>query len=286
MTFTSNIPKDIIRKKFDRNLVARVHRRIGRPLVYFGLPGPEILDVIEWKEHLGTVIAVERDEISSHLMRTRAFMTGFSCKAFQILRGDINDIIVGGKDDKGQTPLVDAYDIVNLDYVGGILHKNVMKESKTISALKSLMDSQNKGGRDFGLFLTFNDRNSDEGEFNRVIRKISDDLEDFRINKDDTIDWYLDSRIDYKIKVYLPYVLQPYCRTYRFDCEHMQAVTYKGTGQVRMIHFGILLRHQSEDAGRSHGGQSLVDILNMPMYEVVQGNVSASNLQAPEITIE
>lgn len=285
MAFFSNPAKDTIRKRFDKPFVAKNHSRAGRALTYFGMPGPEILDVLEWGEFLDTIIAIERDEISSHLMRTNASRHEYSSRDFQILNGDINKILMDGKDSTDQEPIKSAFDIVNLDYVSGLLHKTKKHKSKVIKAIKSLFSLQSKESRNFTLFLTFNTRNSDEGEFDRVLNDIQEELADYGVDAGDTVDWYLESRIDYKIKVYIPYAFMPYCKTFNFTCEDMQAVSYIGTGQVRMIHLGMFMNYQYRDAGASRSGQTRRDILNMPMYSVENGSISISNSQAPEVII-
>ena len=60
--FSSSEEKDLLRKYFDLPLLRQLRKQKDRPLVYFGLPGEKALDVIEWKELIGSVVAVERDK--------------------------------------------------------------------------------------------------------------------------------------------------------------------------------------------------------------------------------
>ena len=59
--FYSSEEKDILRKHFDLPLQQQLHEQKSRPLVYFGLPGEKALDVMEWREVIGSVAAVERN---------------------------------------------------------------------------------------------------------------------------------------------------------------------------------------------------------------------------------
>lgn len=54
----------------------------------------------------------------------------------------------------------------------------------------------------------------------------------YDIDATEIIDWYLESRYDYKIKVYVPYSLGILVANFRFTCNFYPPVTYKGALRI------------------------------------------------------
>jgi hypothetical protein len=277
LPFKTTPNKDLLRKRFDLDAVEDHFIKKGRELTYFGLPGPQILDILEWKKYLKTVIAVERDLYAKHFMRSKAFSKGFDPSNFQILFGDIDDIILKGEDLDGAKPVEEAFDLINLDYEGGLVYKDLMGDSKRVKAIKRLFDMQQESKRDFLLLLTINTRNRDWGEFNKTLDQIQEELEEYNVeNIAGVIDWYKDAGYAYKIKVYLPVHLGIWARSHSFYCSEVKAVMYLGSSNRRMVHFAC-----SFDYGEPKLGQSLVRILSMPMYEAEGGKIKIAKMQPP-----
>src|SRR5881396_2295905 len=119
MIFRSSLNKDLIRRDIDLDLVRQLYESKGQQLTYFGLPGTELLDLSEWRDYLGSFTCVERSEpLMIHMLLDNAFNKGLD-KDLQLMVGDIDQIMLSWKDDCGCSPRSDAFDIVNLDYVGG-----------------------------------------------------------------------------------------------------------------------------------------------------------------------
>ena len=285
LIFVSTLNKDIIRSKFDKVVVEDEWRRKGRSLTYFGLPGPEMLDVLEWRKYLGTIIAVEREMYARHFLRTKVFKEGYGADRFQILAGDIDDVILEGKDLDGKKPMEPVFDLINLDYYGGLVYKDLKGKSKRVKALKKLFEIQSKEERDFLLLLTINTRNRDYEEFDRTLDIIQGELEDYGVDASGVIDWYKEARYDFKIKVYLPYVLGCWSIRDCFVCEDIHVVTYQGSSGRRMVHFATVFHYDEKIVGRAKSG-SLVDMLNLPMHEAVNGKLRECEIQAPQLYIE
>ncbi len=169
--FETNPNKDIIRRTFDKPLVKRDFEQKRRALVYFGLPSGGMYDVIDWKEFLGVIIAVERDPDEKRSMMRKAFSQKV-LNRIQVLDGDVDDVLITGKDNSGEKPQIDKFDIVNLDYLGGLVVKDLKGNSRRVSAIRSLFARQSNAECDFRLFLTINVRNRDEGELDENVRTI------------------------------------------------------------------------------------------------------------------
>ena len=281
MPFVSTPNKDLIRKEFDKYVVEDHYLKKAEPLTYFGLPGLEILDILEWREYLGKIIAVERDLYTRHFMRSKAFSEGFDPTNFQILFGDIDDVILKGEDLEGEKPKESAFDVVNLDYEGGLVYKDLSGTSKRVRAIKKLFSLQQAGKKDFVLLLTVNTRNRDWGEFDRTLDEVQNELEEYGIEDvSKNIEWHKTAGYAYKIKVYLPIHLGIWARTSNFFCSSISPVTYLGTSRRRMVHFACAFVY-----GKPKLGQSLLKILNMPMYEVKKAKIQESKIQPPELSV-
>jgi len=278
LPFVSTPNKDLIRKDFDRYIVEDQYMKKGEPLTYFGLPGPEMLDILEWAKYLRLVIAVERDPYARHFMRSKAFSKGFNPASFQILFGDIDDVILKGEDLERIKPKESAFDVINLDYEGGLMYKDLAGTSKRVKAIKKLFDLQQADKRDFVLLLTVNTRNRDWGEFDKTLEEVQDELEEYGVeNISKVIEWYKTAGYAYKIKVYLPVHLGIWARTSSFFCSDIRTVMYLGSSNRRMVHFACAFVY-----GKPKLGLSLVKILYMPMYEAEKGKIQEAEMQPPE----
>lgn len=92
----ANTPnKALIRRCWDLPILEDWHSKVGRPLTYFGLPGPEIHDLLDWRHVLGIRTGVESpghnkkergiaDEAIGR-MNTNIMFNGLS-SGFQLLR--------------------------------------------------------------------------------------------------------------------------------------------------------------------------------------------------------
>src|SRR5688500_16620353 len=106
MAYVSTPNKSAVRRLFDRPILDRWHGETARPLTYFGLPGPEIHDFLDW----GDVLDIWRTavESSGSAKERREFDTAGRLldnvaahdllSGFQLLLGDVEDVILNGVD--------------------------------------------------------------------------------------------------------------------------------------------------------------------------------------------
>ena len=136
--YYSSTEKDIIRTYFDLPLLLRRRQRKGSKLKYFGLPGPECLDIEEWRTLLCDVVAVEVCPANVHTIRDRLDIE-FSEIRSTVHLGDVDGVIRqnrGSADSKKHNIQRDPvgrdyefsveanvwkFDVVNLDYFGNLL---------------------------------------------------------------------------------------------------------------------------------------------------------------------
>lgn len=191
--FAGSSGKQVIRCKWDLPIISKVSGSILKePLNYFGLPGPLIEDLLDWKDFIAQTTAVEKQGSFDviHDLKLNIMRYGFAQRGFQLLLGDIDDVLLTGRDSINQQPQCEWYHLINLDYCGGWLYKGKSGKSKRIEALGALFELQKhkalqlwrrEPGRkcSFLLFLTINVRSNDRGEIpqytKKYIAKIVDD---------------------------------------------------------------------------------------------------------------
>ena len=136
--FQSSSEKNTIRTHFDLPLLLKHRENKGSKLKYFGLPGPECLDIEEWRTLLCDVVAVEMCPANVHTIRDRLAIE-FSEIRSTVHLGDVDGVIKqnrGGADSRRHNVQRDPvgrdfessvqshvwkFDVVNLDYFGNLL---------------------------------------------------------------------------------------------------------------------------------------------------------------------
>jgi len=243
-----------------------------------------MLDVKEWKPWLEGIFAVERESLFMQFIRRTAFYEGI-LEITQVLAGDIDDIMLNGVDSKG-FEVKFGFTLVNLDYQGGVLYKQLAGGSKRISAIKKLIERQSETRKSFLLFLTVNARNRDQRELDLTLRGIGRTLEKYRIDARDVIEWYANPKAgyDFKMKVYVPYLLSEIASLNHYRLVPFPPVTYIGTNSVRMMHFSFRMDFVPGTAGPVEK-PSLVELVNIPMLEPKNGKVVGCATKAPIVKL-
>ncbi len=136
--------KAAIRQQWDQPILARFHDKKGTGLTYFGLPGPDIHDLLDWRDLLDSArtgvespghTKMERYEADQTIGRLNLnIMVNGLGSGFQLLVADVEDVIIDGVDSKGNRPQKNdgqaahvahfRYDLVNLDFDGGLGYTN------------------------------------------------------------------------------------------------------------------------------------------------------------------
>lgn len=296
MAFADSPNKHAVRSHWDLPILKRWRLDVGRPLTYFGLTGPRMLDLIAWRE----VLDRRRDAIeelprgrkkreaadqAAAALQTTAMRKGLS-DGLEILRGDIGTIIMNGLDAFGVRPQMSdgaadrsrfTYDLHNLDFDGGL----AFIEKKTgsaprMDAIKKLFERQR--GHSFVLMLTINVRNT-------VGREIQDFLDRLSAQPEGgAIEWYRqrgDGEVEHRLKAIVPLLIRASAHPQGFRCYSHPPVAYTGHKGARMVHFCFELTAEDKVfAGVSM--QHEADLLRLPMLEAIDGALTFSGLQHPE----
>ena len=146
--YYSSTEKNIIRSYFDLPLLLRRQRSKGSKLKYFGLPGPECLDIEAWRTLLCDVVAVEMCPANVHAIRERLDLEFSEIRATVHL-GDVDGVIrqnrgsvdsnqhniqrdhVGRDFESSVETNVWKFDVVNLDYFGNLLPPTQSSRSRS-----------------------------------------------------------------------------------------------------------------------------------------------------------
>lgn len=299
----NTVNKSAIRQRWDLPILEAWQDQLKRPLTYFGLPGPEIHDFLDWQavlsadrtgvEELGRpgkqrVKALEAMALLNLNVARHEMSSGLQLR-FQLLRGSIEDIILDGVDADGNSPRLDdgaptprrrfRYDIVNLDFDGGFGYRNKHGVANRVNAIKKLFERQQT--HSFVLLLTINVRDT-----------LGDEVEDYLAGLSsrrrgegwcEEIDWHRvrrDGQREYKLKATVSSFVhaEAESRMFRFTCH--PPIVYEGHEQARMLHFVFELRVHGGNL-RAFSVQDDSDIIALPLIKVQNGQFILASLQPP-----
>jgi hypothetical protein len=283
LAFQTNANKDYLRRHYDLPIVGAWHKSVGHPLHYLGLPGPEMLDVVEWLPHIGGFSTIERSENEQHFMFLKANVKDLEHRLHS-LYGEFDQILLSGRDSYGHSPRW-PYDLMNLDFFGGLLYNNLSRPK----ALKKLINNQDAHGRSFLLIITCHVRDGDLGGEKAAF---IDDVEakltrDFGMRPEIAhwSQWYRDKSTPDTARqsLYLNTLLhdEGEAATFRVDCR--PPILYSGTGGAQMLHWVATFEHQ-KGAHRAVSRQSLVNVINLGYQELANERLS-ERVKVPRLTI-
>jgi hypothetical protein len=290
MAYQDTPNKALIRQKWDFPILQCWHSKTHKRLDYLGLSGPEIHDILDWKDLLGKVTAVEslgktkqeREEcqmkINQMLLNANIFDVS---SGFQVLKADIEDVLLECFDSDNFLPQCNdgqpvhktrfLYDLVNLDFDGGLgfIKEKDSKVIKRVESIKKLFERQE--GKDFVLFLTINVRST-------IVNVIENYLRQWK-SKDQSleniIDRYLaqeNSSQKYKLKAVVPSFIQSASEQRGFQCKCYPPIVYIGHEQAQMLHFAFEFHFQANSL-KGFSTQSDHDLINLPLLESTNGQI-------------
>lgn len=306
MAFADTDNKATIRCQWDLALLECWRQKQKREkLTYLGLPGPEAHDLLDWRsvldpfrtgvESMGRT-PKEREVAQDNMGRlnTNLFMRGMS-SGFELLCGDMEDIILDGFDQYGKQPQINdgrlahmacfGYDLVNLDFDGGLGYKDGDGAAKRILALKKLFERQE--GHSFVLFLTINVRDTMGSEIEEYLLGLQnlDRGPDWRKK----INWYLkrsSGQRDYKLKVTVPSFIHAVAEMRVFRCTVRPPIAYEGHERAHMIHFAFELEAASTNGHlatmRGFSLQDDPDLIDLPLLRCENGQLRFASVQHPD----
>lgn len=285
--FHTNPNKDFVRSEYDYAHVERWYRLRGQRLNYFGLPAPEMLDIIAWERFLNRFTTIEREENQQHLMFLQANVRDVEHRLYS-LYGEFDEILLKGRDQHGRRPEW-PYDIVNLDYFGGFIYQDLSRPK----AIKKLISNQVDFQRSFLLIITHHLRDGD------VIGAKASFLDDLRRSlKNSTVetatrnaidramDWYSDPTTpdSQRQTLLVNSFLRDTGEAEHFDVLCRPAVLYSGTGNASMSHFVTDFTFRAGTAHKTSSKQSLFELVDLGTQEVRDAKLIKSAAKAPRLS--
>lgn len=265
-------------RKFDKDIIKLFFEKSGKKIGYFGLPGENILDILAWRPYLKSVVGVENDRDRATQLMHNVLQNGIG-DIFRRLRGDIDDILLNGADVDGRE-LVYPFELINLDYQGGLIFKTKEGYSRRVDALRKLFENQEKESKkdikfdEFLLFITVTTRHKIKNEYSQFLKDLGKKLDGEKNSA--ALNQIKQKNQEYIItKFYLPCLIRDIASGAHYDCHVYEPVTYKGSGDVRLLHFTFRLRYvRGIDANISHK-QTHLKALNLKLNEVIVKNNKA-----------
>jgi len=295
--FEESENKVLVRRVWDFPLLVRYAEKQGHKLSYFGLPGPYIADIIEWQSCLGDCTGVERlrkekeqreEDLDVHrLIHKNVWLSGLD--TFQLLRGDIEDVILRGVDQDMVRPKLSTnhapfqccfhYDVVNLDFCGGMGYKDKDRKSRRVQALKKLLERQR--GTDFLFLLTLNVRDGIDDELILYLEGAKRAAVDQK--QRDILDWYATSRKgmkEYRLKALVPLFIRKEGETWGLDCFCYPPLAYTGSGSARMVHFVFEMTNMNTIL-HAHSRQRFSKLIGLPLLGIKDKTLQVLPRQHP-----
>ncbi|MGD0909793.1 MAG: hypothetical protein ABSA96_19590 [Candidatus Acidiferrales bacterium] len=272
--FRTNPNKDFLRRGYDTGHVERLFRSLGRPLKYLGLPAWEMLDILEWDKYLNRFTTIEREENQQHLMFLRANVKDIEHRLYS-LYGEFDEILLTGRDQYGKMPEW-PYDVVNLDYFGGLLYSDFSRPQ----AIRKLIRNQATYKSSFLLIVTQHIRDCDtSGEKKSFLDDLRRSLKNSSIDAqrhgaiDRIIDWYAEPGTPDAARqaLYLNMLLRDVGEAEYFDVTSRPAILYAGTGGAVMIHFVTDFTFRPGISHKVGSSQPIADVLTFSVREAHDG---------------
>jgi|SRR5581483_1950744 len=290
MPFQDTDNKQLIRREWNRKQIETMLRILGKKLTYFGLCGQEAKDLSDWKDLLDQhKTAIERlrktnwdedQDLGTRMLR-RVSRLGLD-EGFELLRGDIEDILIDGRDVYGNQPQLQHYELVNLDYNSGIGFKDEEHyKAKRVKAYHKLFEKQ--AGQDFLLFVTLTARSKMYGELEYYLQ--DNVLKQVHTNKlREIVKWYSQrgrGQELYKVKAVLGNLIPYIAGHYHYKIVSFPPIHYEGHEKTQLIHFSFICRYVPRLDLPVGYYQTTEDIIQLPLLEVANGQIIVAENQHP-----
>jgi hypothetical protein len=283
--FTDN--KATARKLQRETIESYLSAKAGQ-LRYFGLPSSSLTDAAQWQDLFKHFVAVERGEAGKewemqHDLELTAFRTGLFDRV-TLLRGDIDSIIHRKKDSSGNR-LRFPFDVVSLDYSGGLFYKDTHGVFSRLRALEEVIQGQAKSKTKFILLVSCNLDNIDQGEVRKTLENVRTELVRYAIVADEVVDAYLMSSADEpRLKIYLPCFVNLQAAKHHYNCETQPVIVYEGNLGTRMMAFRFVLSYDERTTSLRPPRERLSQIFNSPALQILKGQPQATMLEMPKLT--
>ncbi len=285
--FTKN--KQTVRDLQGELIVKCFNDQLGK-LSYFGLPSPEMKDIIDWQSFFSYFEVVERglepDEWKDqHLLLVNAYKNNIIDR-MRLLRGDLDKVILNGVD-VHSNHLAFPFNVISLDYSGGLLYRDESGTQYRLKAIKKLIEEQDaKYIVAYLLFISTNLHYSKDGEIVKTLNNIRTELNRSKMNGDEVINAYLSHEMDeMKLKIYIPYYINQIAAGCLYNCVSDKPIVYNGNKGTRMMNFRFYLKYDGRTSAPRFPRERLSQIINTPLVEINDGIPLQKSYGLPKIRV-
>ena len=249
-SFIDHPRKIHFRKNWAKPILAFLHARLQKKLIYLGLPGYRALDILEWQDFLKIIIAfqavnydgrdatVDSDKEMNFLIEILNDLEAKKIiETYALYVGYIEQVVMSEEDDSNEPfALNDYITVYNLDFCNTlskpfeIIGKdNKVYECFKIDVIEKLISIQrdrfnNGANACFAMFLTVNSH-----FFERMVTTIDDQvIKNYIAN--DLKGIIGDKRLIRLLKAYTFYKLNEVFKRHNFHIEILPAIYYMGSG--------------------------------------------------------
>lgn len=286
--FTAN--KQVVRDLQCEAIRQHLAAKLGK-LSYIGLPSSSLEDVQQWFPLFERITAVERGEagkewVLQHELQLNAFKLDLSQK-LSLLRGDIDAVLIKGADDFGNKP-VWPYDVVSLDYSGGLFYQDQNSQPTRLEAIRCLFQHQQTArASEFVLLLSFRLDRIDQREVRESLNGIRRDLKRYGFQGDQVVDAYLDHpKEQARLKLYVMHMINYIAVQAHFDTTSESPAFYFGNRDAEMMAFRFHHKAARKTFAPRSPKERLNQMINRRMIEIVRGKQTFTNLGLPLIKAE
>jgi hypothetical protein len=286
LAYTQN--KAAIRQLWDAAIIKEFAINRQKKLDYFGLPGPDIRDLVDWKDHIGFITGVEYSDLKngrdkdvqiakiSKLMQNLMLLD--HSENWEVRKGRLEDIILNGADVDGNKPFKLTleknrpsnmyYDIHNWDFQGGLGYSNRKNVDDKVEAIKRCMQLQR--GHPFLFLLTLNVRHNLKKEPKEYLLARAREHKEL----EEILNWYANKSnkrgMDhYCTKALVPLFIRETAHQSSYDCFTYPPLYYQGPSE-HLLHFVFLLSPK-ETILPSFSSQEFSDVVSQPLIRVEKG---------------
>jgi hypothetical protein len=254
-------------------------------LLYLGLTSTGLGDCVAWQELFCRFLAVERGvEGKEWEMQHDLVFEAFRANLFgkvALLRGDIDQMIKDGVDNFGNQ-VVFPFDVVSLDYSGGLFYRDSHGAFVRLEAISNLISKQAAKRADFVLLISCNLDQVDQGEVRNTLRNMRTELVRYGEAADQLIESYLrHDQDEARLKLCLPYFINYEAAKNRENCQSQPVIIYKGNLNARMMAFRFFLEFDGRTQSLRMPRERLNQIVNAPMFEIIDGKPKKTMLGLP-----
>lgn len=274
-------------REMNFRLIERHFRDRQGTLRYLGLPASTLTDILQWQSYFQHFSAIERGRPHEeyryqHDLMLTAQQYGLADR-LALLRGDIDDVLIRSLDTFGN-PLQYPFDVVSLDYSGGVIYKDQNGHAKRVESIESLLKQQAIKDQNFLLLISCNLDNEDAGEIRAVFADMQNDLLKVGVHAQQIINAHLKHELDeVRLRVYVPYLIRGLCGAW-YQCNLSKPIYYAGNHDTRMMNFSMWLKRSQYVAGRPNS-QTLISILNLPAFHCVNGELDEVDFGLPKLAV-